>query len=226
MKKIIKFLMCLPNTIYLNFKVFPIKTAIKFPVFIGGGVKLHNLYPGCIILPSKIYPNMISIGIADGTVGIPLDKENGSINFGRFKGKLIFQGKAQFAKGVNISVRSGTIEFGNKFVSNRLFFIASANNIKFGENVLCGDHVSIRDMDGHPFYYLTDLTNPVNEPKAITIEDHVWICSHVDILKGTKISKDSIVGYRSLVTNVFDETNVIVAGSPAKIIKKNIQWRY
>lgn len=46
----------------------------------------------------------------------------------------------------------------------------------------------------------------------------------VDILKGASINDNSIIGFKSLVTKKYTEKNVIIAGSPAKIIKTNINW--
>jgi acetyltransferase-like isoleucine patch superfamily enzyme len=53
----------------------------------------------------------------------------------------------------------------------------------------------------------------------VVIEDHVWIGFNVGILKDVTIGKGAIIGAGSIVTeNV--EPFTIVAGNPAKIIKK------
>jgi len=44
----------------------------------------------------------------------------------------------------------------------------------------------------------------------------------VKINKNTKISDDSIVGWGSIVTKKFEDKNIIIAGTPAKIVKRNI----
>ena len=44
-------------------------------------------------------------------------------------------------------------------------------------------------------------------------------------LKGTDISDNSIVGAGSLVTKELCESNVIVAGNVAKVIKKGVSWK-
>ena len=53
----------------------------------------------------------------------------------------------------------------------------------------------------------------------------MWIGAEVTLLKGTFISKNSIVGYGSLVTRRYDKENVVIAGKPARIIKENVYWK-
>lgn len=53
----------------------------------------------------------------------------------------------------------------------------------------------------------------------ITIGNDVWICEDVLIMSGIKIGNGAIIGAKSIVTkNV--EPYTIVAGSPARVIKK------
>ena len=58
----------------------------------------------------------------------------------------------------------------------------------------------------------------------VCIGNHIWICSFSDILKGVKVSDDSVIAYRSLVISSFNEKNVLIGGTPAKIIQRNINW--
>lgn len=92
-----------------------------------------------------------------------------------------------------------------------------------GDNVYIAKDAIIRTSDGHT---LIDLTTgkAFNEPKDIIIGNNVWITSRCTILKGTKLPDNSIVGACSLVNKEFREKNVLIAGSPARIIKKNIDW--
>lgn len=66
----------------------------------------------------------------------------------------------------------------------------------------------------------------LNTESNLVVGDHVWIGYNSTILKNAKISSGSIVGTNSLVAGKFDEEeSVIIAGNPARIIKKNIEWR-
>ena len=95
--------------------------------------------------------------------------------------------------------------------------------IIIGNNVHIAKDVIIRASDGHCL--IDSVTKkPINEPKDVIIGDNVWIASRVTILKGSQISDNSVVGACSLVNKKFTEKNVIIAGSPAKIIRRNIEW--
>lgn len=113
--------------------------------------------------------------------------------------------------------------FGNNFSCNRHCFFACSKNITFGDNVLIGWNVNIRDSDGHKIYALNE-TKKDNSIKSVEIGNHVWIGSNVDILKGVKIQDDCIVRYNSCVTKKIINKNCIIAGYPAKIVKENVNW--
>lgn len=63
---------------------------------------------------------------------------------------------------------------------------------------------------------------PYNFAQFVEIGRHVWIGKDVKIGKNVRIPDDCIIGWNSLVTKPFEQTNCIIAGSPAKIIKQNI----
>ena len=47
----------------------------------------------------------------------------------------------------------------------------------------------------------------------------------VMIFKGAVIPDGSVVGAGSLVNKKFEEENILIAGSPAKKIRSDIEWR-
>ena len=56
-------------------------------------------------------------------------------------------------------------------------------------------------------------------PEPIYIEDKVWLGSNVTVLPGVRIKSGAIVAAGAVVTKDVEE-NTIVAGIPAKFIKK------
>ena len=99
---------------------------------------------------------------------------------------------------------------------------SDGTDVHIGKDCIFSDFVELRTSDGHTI--LNDKNKKINVNKSVYIGNHVWLGKNVMVLKGGKVSDSSIVGARSLVTKPFDETGVIIAGAPAKIIKKGIDW--
>ncbi|MEJ7665610.1 MAG: hypothetical protein WKG07_41865 [Hymenobacter sp.] len=59
----------------------------------------------------------------------------------------------------------------------------------------------------------------------IVLGDRVWIGSRVSIFKGTVIPSGCVVASNSVVKGVFTEENALLAGNPAKVVKRNVQWQ-
>ena len=53
----------------------------------------------------------------------------------------------------------------------------------------------------------------------VILEDNVWVAAQVGILPGTRIGQNSVVGFGAVCAGVFPD-NVVIAGNPAKIVKK------
>ncbi|MQT60620.1 hypothetical protein GHO41_25165 [Pseudomonas sp. FSL R10-0399] len=64
----------------------------------------------------------------------------------------------------------------------------------------------------------------MNPASDIFIGDHVWIGQAALISKGTRLSRNSIVGASSFLQNKEFPPSCIVAGSPAKLIRTGVVW--
>ncbi|MFN3404515.1 MAG: acyltransferase [Cytophagaceae bacterium] len=97
------------------------------------------------------------------------------------------------------------------------------SKIEIGKDCMFAYDIDLRTGDSHSI--LDVKTNKrINHAKSIKIGDHVWVASHVSILKGVHISNNSVIATRSVVTKSFDEGNIAIGGSPAKKLKENITW--
>lgn len=87
--------------------------------------------------------------------------------------------------------------------------------ITIGNNCLIGHNVTIATLN-HDF----DPSKRANiNPSPVVIGNNVWIASDSTILPGITIEDGAIIGAGSVVTkNV--QKNTIVAGNPARVIKK------
>ncbi|MGH4767175.1 acyltransferase, partial [Klebsiella pneumoniae] len=60
----------------------------------------------------------------------------------------------------------------------------------------------------------------------ITIGENFHIGINVAINKGCLIADGCVVASHSVVNGVFLEKNCLIAGVPARVIKRNISWQH
>ena len=142
------------------------------------------------------------------------------------KGKLSVLGDASFGYGSDIEVHeSGHLTIrGKKYVSsgsNIDCTIICADKIDIGADVQIGRNVLIRDNNGNHYINRQGYknTNPV------TIGEKVWLCESCVIMPGVKIGDGAVIGAKSFVITPVP-ARTLVSGSPAKVIDKDIQWKY
>ena len=66
--------------------------------------------------------------------------------------------------------------------------------------------------------------NEKNFGKSMEIGRHVGVGKDKKIGKNVRIVDNSIIGWGSIVTRSVEESNVVIAGNPAKVVKRNINW--
>lgn len=97
------------------------------------------------------------------------------------------------------------------------------SSIYIGEGCLFSSEICIRTGDSHSILK-KGTSNRINPSLSVKIGNNVWIGNKVTILKGSEIFDSSIVGTGAIVTKKFTETNVILVGNPAKVVKRDVEW--
>lgn len=111
------------------------------------------------------------------------------------------------------------IFIGENFFANYDCIFLDAGPIEIGDNCMIGPKTCI--------YAISHPTNPnerqksVDIPMKVSIGNNVWIGGNVVILPGISLGNNVVVGAGSVVTKSFPD-NVIIAGNPAKVIKKHM----
>ena len=98
----------------------------------------------------------------------------------------------------------------------------SDSKVVIGENCMISFNVEVSCTDTHSI--MDNEGNLTNIGEKIEIGSKVWICKNSVILKNSKVPSNSIVAQGSVVTKKFDEENVVIAGNPAKIVKREVEW--
>lgn len=94
-------------------------------------------------------------------------------------------------------------------------YIDARCGIVVEDNVHVGPHVSIISCNHNiEDYDLYDKAEPV------VLHRNCWLATGAIILAGVELGEHTVVGAGSVVTHSFPEGNVLIAGNPAKVIKK------
>ena len=107
------------------------------------------------------------------------------------------------------------IKVGKNVFINACCKFQDQGGIEIGDGVLIGHNVTLATLnhDERPEYRQNIY------PKPIKIGNKVWIGSNATILQGITIGNGAIVGANAVVTRDVPK-NTIVAGIPAKVIRK------
>lgn len=148
----------------------------------------------------------------------------------RVRGKLKIRGPGRVIIGNDVIIdgrghpvtpfthhKNATISIGsNSFINGTRF--GCRNKIMIGEYAILGD-ARIMDTDFHSIYPNRWSRDAIVESHPIIVGENLWIGGAAVILKGVEIGDNSVVGFASVVTEDVPE-NCVVAGNPAKVIKR------
>lgn len=184
---------------------------------------------------SKVSSNKILIAGNNNQIHIdsPANITNVKLGMGKDNHKIFIQEK--------IKIYNGDIFIGRNSVRS-----SGENELRIGKNLSCGGNfhlnlygynqkiligddcmfswnIYVWNSDGHPIFD-KNTKQRLNEETDVVIGNHVWIGRHASIHKGAVIPDGCVVGANSFVSKCFTEKNAILAGAPAKVVRRNIQW--
>ena len=118
----------------------------------------------------------------------------------------------RLSNGRNIEFDNSSL---NVFQQPGCFFQNYDAKIKIGKDVHIAANVGIITQNHNP-------ENPDEHLKAkeVTIGDHCWIGMNAVILPGVYLGPYTTVGAGSVVTHSFENGHCVIAGNPAKIIRR------
>jgi acetyltransferase-like isoleucine patch superfamily enzyme len=111
------------------------------------------------------------------------------------------------------------LRMGDDVAINRNSTISAHGGVTIGDHVIVGPGVTLYaqnhryDDPGRPIMEQGYTYNPV------TIGSNVWIAAHVIVLPGVSIGDNVVVGAGAVVTRDV-EPGVVVAGNPARVIRR------
>ena len=148
------------------------------------------------------------------------------------RGNFYFDAKSTFEK---VEVRTGPgcfeqnliIGNNNHFEENfEIVLNTDFSSCSIGNNCYFKRNVEIWVGDGHAILDKTSMHAINCQEWSVNISDNVLIDHDVVLLKRTKIGFGSIINPNSVITKDFSENkNVLLSGSPARIMQNNVAWK-
>jgi hypothetical protein len=94
--------------------------------------------------------------------------------------------------------------------------------VEIGDDCMIASRNEIRADDAHPIFSV-ETGRRTNMPRSIHIGAHVWLAAGAVVLGGSRIGSGSVVGLGSIVKGAVPN-NCVVAGSPARVVRRDCAW--
>ena len=127
--------------------------------------------------------------------------------------------------GTNTPVNNCVVSIGKNSDSNGVWIdlLEDNSSVIIGNDCMLSWNIHIFASDSHTIYDVK-TKKLQNWGKEIVISDNVWLAMDCTILKNSFIAKNCVVGASAVVSGKFTEENCVIAGNPAKVVKRGVAW--
>lgn len=127
--------------------------------------------------------------------------------------------------GTNTPTHNCLVRIGKNSDSNGVWIDLLEDNsaVIIGNNCMLSQNIHIFASDFHTIYD-AKTKKLLNWGKEIIIGDNVWVAMDCTVLKNSFIAKNCVVGASAVVAGKFTEENCVIAGNPAKVVKRGVAW--
>ena len=124
--------------------------------------------------------------------------------------------------GADVEVfQNATLTFKGHGGSNIGLTVICGNHIEFGDGVMMGRHVTVRDNNGSHYINRQGYKNSM----PVIIGDKAWLCESCTIMNGVKVGDGAIVGAKAFVISKVP-AHSMVSGHPAQVVDEDVLWKY
>ena len=204
------------QTLYVNLRLFPLRTALKLPVLCGPRCDIGGLRRGAVVLTDPPRPGLVVWGITPS----PRFSVKGMWTFIRFSRKgCLTCGAGFIVRGGASLVVAGKMTCGRDVLINQRAMVSCQKQIDIGDHVRVGWDVQMLDSDCHLVY--NENKRRISVPyRPIRIGRNVWLASRVNVGKGAVVPDYSIVGRGAFINKDFSDVTTrgnLFVGVPAAL---------
>ncbi|WP_435656100.1 hypothetical protein [Brucella pituitosa] len=138
--------------------------------------------------------------------------------------EVIVGSKCKFRGQWQVKHQGSKILIADKATGTGVKMIAlEGKTISIGHDAMLSFNIEIRTSDAHALLDL-ETRKRINPAADVSIGSHVWVGARSTVAKGSIIPDDVVVGQGSLVNKSFSESHCVIAGTPAKVLRRGITW--
>lgn len=215
--KLLRYVLALPKSIYVNLRLLPLGQAVKLPIIVSNKTKI-------ISLRGNVNLNRVKLGIVRiGFTGADMIDYRYHRSILQIDGEVNFAGKVKIAKGSRLIV-TGNLSVGENLITTGDNTIICEEEMEIGHNCMFAWESIVMDTDQHKIFGADN--NQINKADKVKIGSNVWLGARCLILKNTTIPSGCIIAANTTLTRSFDQPSSIIAGTPPKVVKTDIKWSH
>lgn len=205
------------NTFRINFRFFPAKTALKFPIIILRGTSVTIGKSASLTLTCKPSTGLLRLG------GLDIRwHPKGVRSIVAIEGSIVLSGRAYFGYNSNIIIgKDAVLELGGENHLNHDLKLLVHEKVTMGYGARVGWNTQICDT---AFHYVAVDNVVSRKTKPVTIGRESWVSSYCNVGRGAVLPDYSILSTYSLLNKDYSKEgpHILLGGIPAKLIKNNV----
>jgi acetyltransferase-like isoleucine patch superfamily enzyme len=116
------------------------------------------------------------------------------------------------------------IEIGERTTAIGCYVLARDRSVTIGSACMISRGIEIRASDVHKVYDIDSGERLNTAIQDVKVGNHIWIAANVTISKNVQIADGCIIAAGSFVNKSVPTPNVMLAGTPAKVIREGVRW--
>ena len=213
-----RFVLALPRSLWYNLRLLPFRQAIRMPILISHRTVVQNVSGNVVVRCAKPKMGLVKIGF--GTCQCTDFRHNSTIL--NIRGVFVVHGECSVGAGASIEVaEKAVLTVGNNFNLGPKSLIICHKAMTFGEDFLTSWNCTLMDTDQHSL--VNGDGNVTNPDREICVGSNVWFGCNCIVTKGTIIHDSTTVAAGSCLHGTYTDTHTVLAGNPAKVVKKGVE---
>lgn len=215
----LRYVLAFPRSLWYNLRLLPFSQAVRMPILISCRTVVENCSGKVSLHVAKPRMGLVKIGFHTCQCS-DYRHDRTRINL---RGQLHIAGACALGAGCRVEVTErGTLTLGDRFNLGSCSLVVCHCSISFGTNVLTSWNCTLMDTDQH---WLVDGEGAhCNPDRPVVIGDNVWLGCHVLVPKGVTLPAYTVVGAGSVLRGAYEEQHTVVAGNPAVVVRRGVDW--